>query len=205
MYKQVDALAFSRETADYILSVTTGLKIDERPIATTGLVSIFAKDSDYLHKYNKFIEEYRKTEEYKQYCEKVDTGGFYDGSPIIEETGTGEVIDVGYVAEYLPVSFYDTILHRPNGVEIEMIIRFANYYNYKINWMAVTETTCFPLLQGGDIDIACASYTDVYRSEFEISEYYDLSSIYKDTDIALLEVEDYDDFSFLGLIESEGE
>jgi len=194
-YKQVDGFATTLDAAEYVLSITTGFKINDKPIAYNGMASLFRRDSKILKEFNEFIEEYKKTDEYQDYVYKCNNDGYYDGSPITEETGTGEVIKVGYVPDYIPISYLDTVLNCPNGSEVEIIRKFANYMNYQIEWILEGEVSGITEIYYGNIDILLDGYSDVYRKELEDSPEVDMSDSYRDSLIVLLEVEDYDKLS----------
>lgn len=205
-YKQVDAIALTRDNASYFLAKTTGLKVlEDQPIAKTGMATLFQEDSKLLHEYNEFLAEYKQTEDYQDYIERVENVEFYDGSPIVEETGTGETIVVGYYPDYIPVAFHDVILDKPNGSEIEIIIKFANAYNYKIKWEKSSEEGMGAALYAGMYDIGACGYSDVYRDECEASPVIDLSDNYRDDEILLMVVEDYEKLSITTVLDEEEE
>jgi len=191
-YKQVDAIAFTREMAEYVVNVCTGFKINDKPIAKNNLASLYQDDSKYIGEFEEFLQEYKKSGEYDKFLESCENNAFYDGSPITEETGTGEVVRIGYILDFLPVVFEDTINHCPNGFEVEIMRQFANYKNYQIEWVKETETSGLSDVYYGKIDILLSGYTDIYRKECDNSEYVDLGPSYLASDIVLLEVEDYD-------------
>jgi len=194
-YKQVDAYAQTLDGALYIQSMTSGLKINDKPLAVNGMTTIFREDSELLHEFNDFIEIYSQTDEYQEYLNKCDNQEFYDGSEILEETGTGKTIRVGYCVDYIPISFTDTKTGKPNGSEIDFIRRFANYMNYKIEWKKLPESGAYEELNVGNIDIMAEGYSDVYRDEFDISPTTDMSIPYRYSTVVILSVDDYDNLS----------
>jgi len=191
-YKQVDAVALTREMAEYVVNVCSGFMINEKPIAKNNLASLYKEDSKYMAEFEEFLNEYKKSGAYDLFLESIENDAYYDGSSITDETGTGEVIKIGYVLDFLPVVFEDAINHCPNGFEVEIMRQFANYKNYQIEWIKETETSGLSDVYYGKIDILLSGYTEIYRKECDNSEYVDLGPNYLESDIVLLEVEDYD-------------
>ncbi len=202
-YKQVDAIAVVEDMAEYIMMVSTGLKTVEEPITYSGMATLFMKDGKFEEDFNEFVKEFRKTDEYQKYIEKVKNDAYYDGSEIIEETGTGEEIRLGYDELYLPVSFTDTKTGKPNGSEVEMFIYYANARNYRIKWEKITEATTAQAIASGTVDAVLIGYSDIYREETEMSTTVSMSDSYRETAVVLIEVEDYDNLSFGSLMEGE--
>lgn len=202
-YQKVDAIAVATDNANYYMSVTTGLKINDKPIDHLGMCSLFEEDSNLMHEYNDFIAEFKQTEEYQEYLYRVDNQLFYDGSQTTPETGTGETINVGYITTYIPVVFKDAINKIPNGSEVEFLRLFANAHNYKINWIEVSESTTTQDLLSGKMDIILAGYSDVYRDEYDVFPVADLGDNYRECDLLLLEIEDPDNLSIGALYEEE--
>jgi len=202
-YKQVDAVALTDDMAKYIVDVSTGFKINDKPIATNNVASLFRNDSKLIGEYEEFLEVIKANGEYDKFIERYQNGEYYDGSPITEQTGTGEVIKVGYLFDFIPVVFEDAINKCPNGSEVDIFIMFANYMNYKIDWVVETETSGLTDIYYGNIDCLLAGYSEIYRDECDKSEYLDMGPNYRDANIVLLEVEDYDNIKIGELKEGE--
>jgi len=203
-YKKIDAIALVNDGGKYLLTKSSGLKINDTPIDYSGMCTLFVKDSIWTDRFNEWLKEYKKTEEYQEYLDKADNLKFYDGSEILEETGTGETIRIGYVEDYIPVSFTDTESRLPNGSEVDIFRRFANDCNYQIKWFPITEENGSSMIVAKQIDCILVGYSDVYANEVSKSLYSELSDIYRDSKIVLLEVEDYDKFSINSYLEEGG-
>jgi len=190
-YRQVDAVATTLDAAQYVLSKTKGLRIAEEPIDANGMATMFQEDSELMHEFNDFLAVYRETDEYRDYVSRCDSQGYYDGSPVTEETGTGKVIRLGYCIDYVPIIFYDTVNNCVNGSEADIFRRFANYMNYRIEWIEEGEVQAYLDLPAGKIDAMLDGYSDVYREECELDPTTDMSDAYRDSQIVLIEVADF--------------
>jgi len=201
-YRQVDAAALTDDMARYVLRNASGFKINETPIASNGLASLFVEGSEYMQEFADFLEVFKKSGRYEEYVNKVNNDEYYDGSPLPEETGTGKVLRIGYLPDYMPTVFKDAKTNHANGSEVEIYIEFANYMNYQIEWFAESETTAVTDIAYKKIDICLAGYSEIYRAECDDSPYSDLGPTYMESSIVLLEVEDYEQLS-LGAIAKE--
>jgi len=201
-YRQVDAAALTYDMANYVVSLSSGFKIHEQPIATNNVASMFSEGSKYMAEFEDFLQVIKENGEYDKYLERYYNNEYYDGSPITEQTGTGEIVRIGYNYNLIPIAFEDTINHCPNGSEVDIYIMFANYMNYKIEWVKEAETSGVNDLYYGKIDILLAGYSEVYREDCETSPYVDMGPSYRDSYIVLLEVEDYDNLK-IGVLEED--
>lgn len=165
-YKQVDAIAI--DSSLYALCQNSISNIDRigEPLHSFYYTYYTYKDSEILKKMNEFIEIYNQTDEYKEFAEKAFNLDWITSDDYTPETGAGDVIKVGYVVDYYPCIFIDE-KGDIKGPEKEYLVRFANYYNYKIEWHEVTESTFMLETKLKKIDIASTAATDLYRSELD--------------------------------------
>ena len=202
-YKQVDAISYIKEYGKYILKRTKGFEMVDGSLAQTGYALIYDKvrQQELADEFNEWLAVFMESDRYDEYCRKIDNIDFYDGSPITEETGTGKMIAVAYIYDYVPIVFADAKTGLPNGYETEIIRLFANDMNYKIEWVETTDSIVWNLLLAGKVDLYLGGYSELYRSEMDSSEYYGMSDNYYVTDIVLMKVSDYDNISLIDILE----
>lgn len=205
-YGQVDGIAYIKETADYFLNRTTGLKEIDGNLGQVGYCFIVTNRTDGLfEEYNEWVIKFIDSDGNREIKEKLENDFYVDGSPVYEETGTGKTIKIGFIPTYMPVSFLDTQTEVANGFEVEIIKRFANDKNYKIEWIETNEEGALMLMRNKGIDFYVGGYTDVYREEFENVDYVKMAQPHLYSDIKILVVDDWDNLSILNFMEEEDE
>jgi len=202
-YGQIDAAAVDESTYIYMSNKVTGMKGYSDIMPKDQMAAILNEANTELNKaFNDFIALSKDFDEVKDIQAKFKSGYYtVDGNTTVEETGTGEVLSVGYNALYPPSTFYDVKNDKPAGYEVDFIRLFANYMNYRIEWQEVTENTLFAKLSNDQIQIALAAYSKIYDSEFEATPYYELSDGYLDIDTVLMVVDDKDNLSIAAISE----
>jgi len=204
-YRACDGVALVKSAAQYIQSKSTGLAISDEAVAHIGLTLLFTIDNEFFDEFNDFIKEFRNSDDYAGFCERVENQVYTDGYDIYPETGTGKTIKIGYIPNYMPVVYLDAIYKVPSGSEVELMKRFANAYDYKIEWILTSEEIVSQQLVSREIDVYVGGYTDVYREEAEMSDYVDMTDSYLDSDVVLLYVSDYDNLSISSYVSEEEE
>ena len=166
-YSQVDALAI--DTCLYALSLNSisNIKRVGNPLLSFEYTCYTSMTNpDILNNINEFIKIFKQSDEYDEFMEHYYDLEWIDSDDYTKPIGTGEVIKVGYVADYYPGVFI-TNDGEVKGSEAEFIVRFANYYNYQIDYVEVTESTYGNDLKYGKVDVCICSTNDLYRSELD--------------------------------------
>lgn len=165
-YNQVDALAIDDSLYSICNSCISNIEIVGEPLDQFYYTYYTKLDDDFNNQSNGFIKEFKETDEYQDFIKKCYDLKWVDSDDYTPETGTGDVLNVGYVSEYYPGIFEDGN-GNIKGPEREFIVLFANHFNYKINWSRITEATFALDLKLGKIDMASCMANELYRSELE--------------------------------------
>ena len=165
-YKQVDAIAVDTGLYEFAKTSISNIKHIGDPLDSFMYTFYTKKGSDYEKQMNEFIDYYMKTDEYKEYKQKAYTIDWINSDEYSEPTGTGKVLKVGYCVDYYPGIFLDAD-GEVKGIESEFIRRFANYYNYQLEWVVVTGENFQHSLINETTDIVSCQASDLYRSEIE--------------------------------------
>lgn len=167
-YDKIDALAMDEIMWKTVESLSTGLEKVEPSFGETGSILYLGSDDKELRdEFNEFLAEYKKTEEYRDYLERVSAyEGIYEG-PDIPLTGTGPVLRVAVMSEGYPRSFWEPGEDQPQGFDMEALMRFANAKNYQLEFALSTYEDGFTGLINGLYDIQIGYLSDIYAFEVE--------------------------------------
>lgn len=165
-YNQVDALAIDDSLLSVCKSCISNIDVVGEPLDKFYYTYYTSFDDDINNKLNSFIKEYKETDEYQDFINKCYDLKWVNSDDYTPETGTGDVINIGYVADDYPGIFIDSY-GNIKGPEREFAVIFANHYNYKINWKPITSTTFAMDILSGKLDIAACSANELYRSELD--------------------------------------
>lgn len=204
-YKQIDAVAVDACTKMICDNSIQGLEIVGDPLDVSNYTLYVRKGNDkLLNDLNNFIVELKQSDYYDTFVEHFFDLDYVENGEYIKPTGTGEVFNVGYVAEYYPLE-YATSEGEVRGCEVDFITLFANKMNYQIVYHPVTEENFEMDMKTGKIDTLICSASDLYRVETEteisivtMTDGYIASNIYcivSDGDLKILNGDAYDEIS----------
>ena len=203
-YKQIDAAALGSSLASYIMQKVTGLKVLDEPIDHDKYCAVqYVENKELNQQFDAWAESFYGSARSDEIREKIYNNYYSDGCGKIEETGTGEVIKVGYNIDGQPCTFIDTISGGPRGFEVDIMTMFANDNNYQIEWVEATETTVYPFIEQKKIQLYVGGYAEVYRGEFDVNPDFELSKPYLEYDIVVLVVDDWNNLSLNNYQEEE--
>lgn len=185
-YKQVDAIAVDTIINSYCGKSISNIKIVGDSLDSYYYTFYMKKGNEIGKQMNEFIEFYTKTDEYKEYAEKAVNIEWIDSDDYTPETGTGDVVKFGYVADFYPNVFVDAN-GNPRGPEVEFLIRFANYYNYKIEWIEVPSSAYDLGVRNGKADLVSCASADYYRQDINYKgSVIDLTEGFLKSDLCLV-------------------
>lgn len=165
-YNQVDALAIDDSLYSICKSCISNIDIVGEPLDQFYYTYYTCFDDDFNDKLNTFIKEFKETDEYQDFINKCYDLEWVNSDDYTPETGAGDEINVGYVAEYYPSIFVDG-KGNIRGPEREFAVLFANHYNYKINWKPISSATFAMDIAYGKLNMAACSANELYRSELD--------------------------------------
>lgn len=199
-YRRVDAMAIESPLVPLILQSVEGLRLIEEPITEDGLVSIFSEGNDELIvEFDEFVANFLQTEDYADLLERTkDSDGFEYIE--IEEKGGSKPLKVGIVADNYPFTYYDFETQEYVGIDIEVLRRFANEYDYSIELAPGSWDSMELGVYYGKHDMAISGISELYREDYELTGTL-VSKVYLPVDIMFIEVADPDKLKVVSNIE----
>ena len=166
-YDKIDAIALDDDSIQLILSLSSGIEIVEPAFGEAGSIMYFAGDKeDLVEDFNQYLAEFKKTDEYRDFMERREA---FDGSDYvgidIPLTGKGKVLHVAADPEEFPRSFLYPGEDIPQGYDLEMLKRYANDRDYRLEFYnTVYDDGVLGLLMG-NYDIMLGYISDIYNEE----------------------------------------
>lgn len=167
-YKKIDAISLDESTLKRFEYSFSGVKIIEPAIGTSGYVALFPpKNKELMADYNSFLDEYMKSPEYKTFLQiKKSYNGYdypeFDTAP----NGTGRSIKVAYTSEAYPRAFEDTETGKIMGFEIEILYKWANERDYRLEFIPSSYFDILNGLRTGRYDMSAGYFSDLYKDDY---------------------------------------
>ncbi len=200
-YRRLDAVAVEKASANQIISSVSGLRIVDPPIQKIGFVTYIANSRPDLYEaFNKFANEFKKTEDYADLIKRVNAMGEYQ-EKYVEPIGKGETISVVVTSDAYPYTYLDFETGEIKGSDIEYITHFANKCGYNVELHSTDYTSMELCVIYEKYDMGITGICDVWREDVETGNRALVSDIYMDTDVVFVEVEDFDKLEILQAIE----
>ena len=175
-YDKIDAIALDIDTIKLMMSRSEGLEMVEPAFAQVGSIMYFgADDKALVEDFNKYLAEFKKTDEYKDLLKRLDDfngSDYIPPDPDITLTGSGEVINVIMDPNSFPRAFLNPGEKIPTGYDTEIIKRFANDRGYKLEFYMSDYDDGVMGLQSGNYDIMTGYIGDVYADGVEEAGLY---------------------------------
>ena len=202
-YKQVDAIAVDEASLAMAKYSIDGIKEVEGSLASTNYCAYVAKNNtEWLNKVNAFFDYFKHSDEYDDYVNHYFDMDWINNGELVKPTGTGDVIKVGYTKEYYPFTYVEAD-GEIRGNEIELMIRMANYYDMRIEFIPVTPESYAFDMKSGAIDVMVASISDMYRAESEgVTSPVTMSDGYIESEILCVVVDGKMEMKNAGLLAS---
>lgn len=200
-YKQLDGVALDEDTANMVLSAVDGIHLFDEPIAYIGYCGIVGeKGEKYLNKYNTWIADFMKTDDYKVYEERNHSfdGVNYEYLDIAEAENPTDTITIGYVPIYYPCAFEGKNGY-VTGFDIDIFRYFAKDMGYKLEFVPIAEAAIGESLKS--VDIIVGGLTDVYKDDYEMIPGVNVCEPFRKTYIKVIEVSDWDSLEMKSAIE----
>lgn len=200
-YRQLDAVVVDDMEWRMLENTCAGLHRLDTPIGEDGFISYFEpKESDLCKDFNVFLEKFKKTKEYKDIISRQDRfdGGNYIWDENLVATGTGETIRAAFLVDDMyPICHIDSD-GTPVGFEVELLVHFANQYNYQIDFTPTSYEDMIIGLHQGVYQIVFGGLSLYYSKDAQEAGLI-TSDPYYDGLIYMVEVSDYDAFQKTGI------
>lgn len=166
-YDKIDAIALDEDSVKLLMSLSSGIEVVEPALARLGSVMYFGTDDEALMEdFNKYLAEFSKTDEYQDLLKRMDD---YDGTEYIGTeiplTGSGKVIKVVADPNNFPRAFLNPGEDILTGYDTEILKRFANDRDYRLEFSYSDYNDGTIGLQNGMYDIMTGYICDVYAEE----------------------------------------
>lgn len=183
-YHQIDAAALDKVSIALAMASIDGITTVGKPLVKTNYtIEVKRGDAKLLKEFNDFFAYFKESDEYAEFCEHYFDIDWINNGEMTKATGTGEKLVVGCAFAYYPFEFI-TAEGEVRGNEIELINRFANYYNYQLEFVHVTDETYMMDIKTGKVDVLLVSSNDMYRRETEtVTSPVDMSDGYISSDV----------------------
>lgn len=166
-YDKIDVIATDEDMVRLLMSSSTGLEVVEPAFAKIGSIMYFGSDDEALAEdFNKFLAEFKKTDEYKDFVkrQKEFNGQDYIG-PDIPLTGTGKTLRISADPNNFPRIVKNPGEDDLTGFDLEILKHYANDRNYKLEIAESNYNDGVMGLQSGNYDILTGYVSDVYGDE----------------------------------------
>lgn len=165
-YDKVDAIAIDDMSWVLIGKHSTGLVKIEPEIKKTGYTWFF-RDKELCDQFNEFLAEFKKTDDYADFREReINFDDNYE-QPEIKLTGKGRTLRIAFDPDNYPRAFLepgDTELY---GFDAEPLKRFANAYDYQLEFIATNGNDAYMGVQNGNYDAGGGYHSLEYAEETE--------------------------------------
>ncbi|MGI6548697.1 MAG: transporter substrate-binding domain-containing protein [Syntrophomonadales bacterium] len=128
-FNRIDAIATEREDAYFICREEADFEIGPAITEPSEYGYMFYSERNELREeFNRFIKEFRKTEEYADMLNRVEAtlNAPYKAKKVENIVTTDRVIKVAAYADWEPVSYINTSTDEWEGCDVELITHFAN-------------------------------------------------------------------------------
>ena len=160
-FHKVDALLMDSIQMKTVEAMTTGIRHLEEPFSELGyLVTFGSQNQELCEDFNRFLEEYNTSPLHDEAvrCVSEFDGLEYNG-PIVEATGTGETLVIGYDILGFPRVMEDPETGKITGFDTLALITWANERNYHLEFVGSTFDDVFMGLSSGKYDAGIGYYS----------------------------------------------
>lgn len=168
-YNKIDAVALDWLSCKVMQRVAKGLEIVEPPAGTSGYILYFRSGrQDLRDDFNEFFEEFKNSDAYSEYMQRVQDydGGDYEGPEIEAGTGgDGPVVKLAVGQGEFPRAYFEPDSDEPVGYDVEIAKCWARSRNLRIEWIKSDYEDSVAGLLAGKYDAAVGYLSDFYRDE----------------------------------------
>lgn len=171
-FNRLDAIATEREDAYFICREEPEFEIGPAITEPSEYGYMFNKDRNELREdFNRFIKEFRKTEEYADMLRRVEAtrNAPFEAKKVENIVTTERVIKVAAFADWEPVSYINTSTDEWEGCDVELITHFANSIGAKLIIEEKAWNQMLIEVANGRVDLILSPDTLLFAKDLEMS------------------------------------
>ncbi len=137
-YRQLDAAVVGSMEWEMLNSSCKGLRHFPDSIGTDkSIMYVSPEFPELCDEFNTFLREFKKTDTYADLVNRQETfdGQNYVWNPDLSMIGNGETICVAFTVDDMYPNCFITSEGHPSGFDVELMVHFANAYNYRIDFV----------------------------------------------------------------------
>ncbi|MGE5543727.1 MAG: transporter substrate-binding domain-containing protein [Bacillota bacterium] len=171
-FNRLDAIATEREDAYFICREEPRFEIGPAVTEPSEYAYMFNADRNELREeFNRFIKEFRKTDEYADILRRVEAvrEGPYKAKKVENIVTTDRVIKVAAFDGWEPVSYKNTTTGEWEGCDVEIITYFANSIGAKLVIEDKSWNQVLLEVANGMVDLVLSPDTLLFAKDLEMS------------------------------------